>query len=320
MLIDVGCSSGIDVGWRAFGSRLSGFGFDPNVEEVARLNARERNPAFTYIPAFVGVPDHHPLAPQAKGNAYWSRIPWGRLSIAKTLELRQAKIDTASLEEKIRLNAWQSVQLADPDAPVFLPAFIDEKDRDVDFIKIDVDGADYILLQTLTDVLDTRKILGLCIEVNYFGSDKDTDHTFHNVDRLMKKAGFELFGLSVRTYAMAALPARYTYSSPSQSIKGRPLQGDAVYIRDIGAPEQEKFAKALSSEKLAKLAAVFALFDLPDCAAEVVLKHRDALSSLFDTDQALDILAHQLQPAGSDLSYQEYIQAFEEDAPLFYPT
>ena len=43
-VIDVGCSGGIDRIWRLFGERLRAFGFDPNVDECARLAAAETLP------------------------------------------------------------------------------------------------------------------------------------------------------------------------------------------------------------------------------------------------------------------------------------
>ncbi len=35
-LLDIGCSAGIDAVWRLFGDRLRAFGFDPNLDEIAR--------------------------------------------------------------------------------------------------------------------------------------------------------------------------------------------------------------------------------------------------------------------------------------------
>ena len=54
-LIDIGCSGGIDEVWRVFGSRLRAFGFDPNLQEVERLNvAAKSQHGIEYIAAFVG--------------------------------------------------------------------------------------------------------------------------------------------------------------------------------------------------------------------------------------------------------------------------
>ena len=47
-LIDVGCSGGIDPLWRAFGARLTAFGFDPDINECKRLNTIEKLPSIKY--------------------------------------------------------------------------------------------------------------------------------------------------------------------------------------------------------------------------------------------------------------------------------
>ncbi len=65
-LIDIGCSGGIDEVWRIFGSRLRAFGFDPNLQDIERLNAAEaKHSGVEYIAAFVGPP---PAAIDAMGD------------------------------------------------------------------------------------------------------------------------------------------------------------------------------------------------------------------------------------------------------------
>jgi len=41
-VVDVGCSGGIDTAWRVFGPKLTAFGFDPNLDECARLQTAEK--------------------------------------------------------------------------------------------------------------------------------------------------------------------------------------------------------------------------------------------------------------------------------------
>ena len=54
VLLDIGCSGGINPMWRIFGDRLLALGVDPNIEEVERLKAREKSTRVEYIAAFVG--------------------------------------------------------------------------------------------------------------------------------------------------------------------------------------------------------------------------------------------------------------------------
>jgi FkbM family methyltransferase len=316
-LIDIGCSSGIDAAWREFGSCLRAFGFDPNLREVKRLQATERLQGIEYVAVFVGAPTGQKDADAIRTNAFTARNPWARLSVVKTLELRASK--EMSAEEKTHLNEWTQVPLADPDQPLVLQEFLKERGiDDVDFIKIDVDGADFIILRSLQNVLANARVLGVCIEVNYFGSADEGTHTFHNVDRLLKSAGFELFDLTTRHYSMAALPAPYVYTVPAQSQWGRILQGDAIYFRDLAAPENADLAASMQPSKLAKLVALFAMFGLPDCAADLLVHFQSRLSGHLDTQRCLETLVQQAAPGGK-MTYAKYMQEFNNDGSQFYP-
>ena len=228
MLVDVGCSGGIASHWRVFGSRLKALGFDPNVKECRRLQAQETSEGIEYIAAFVGadaVTEAH-----FAGRPRWGANPWDRLAVKLSIEARARSMRQASNEERTAANAWQLTELADSTAPIVLSDYLRDRGiRDVDFVKIDVDGEDLVILTSLQSELAELRTLGVCLEVNFYGTTSETDHTFHNMDRLMRAAEFELFDLTVRRYSVAALPSRYEAQNPAQSLHGRPLQGDAIH-------------------------------------------------------------------------------------------
>lgn len=321
VLIDVGCSGGINPNWRAFGESLIAHGFDPNISECRRLTELETLPGVVYIPAFVGLPDAHPVLAKKKGRDYWSHNPWARLSVARTLEIDKKQRASLSETEKRDLNLWKEVELADFKDRIFLPKYFEKGEiRDIDFVKVDVDGPDYDILQSIADDLEQMSILGVGIEVNFFGSDNGSDHTFHNVDRFMREHGFELFDLSIRKYSLRSLPAQYVNEFPGRTIFGRPLQGDALYVRDLCAPEWNEYAASCSVPKLLKLSAIFSLFGLPDCAAEVLQDFRTRLSTCIDIDAGLNLLAEQAQLGSNEiLGYEDYLAEFEADSTRFYP-
>jgi hypothetical protein len=163
--------------------------------------------------------------------------------------------------------------------------------------------------------LNGAGVIGCGLEVNYFGSDHPSDHVFHNTDRFMRKAGFDLFGLTVRTYSNAALPGRYLYAVPAQGHTGRPLQGDALYLRDPIADGQQ-----LSLDKLLKLAALFSLAALPDYAVEILLRYRDTLRNAIKIDEAIKMLVKQSGIAPDGASYEQIIREFEANGSRFYPS
>jgi hypothetical protein len=343
-LVDVGCWGGLDAGWRLFGERLAAVGFDCVAEEVARLAAAETNPAVSYVAGFVGVPPGHPLHGRIAGKPVCHKWPGYRLSYQRSVDLRAALAAGATprdLETYYREQVWSqtgdgspsggfdtdyaaafAMHGDQPDAdadPILLTAKLAELGlTDVDFLKIDVDGPDYEILRSATDLLARPGLLGVGVEVCFYGSHDANDNTFHNIDRLMRQKGFDLFGLTVRNYSSAALPWPYLDTYPALTSGGRPVQGDAIYIRDLSSPVRRAEAGAVSDGKLAKLAAIYSLCNLPDEAAEVLMAHRARLEGILDIPAALDLLALQIQENdGTDLSYADYIAAFEAETPQF---
>jgi hypothetical protein len=321
MLIDIGCSGGIDTVWRGFGPRLRALAIDPNVAEIERLRSSETHPGVEYLAAFAGLPANHPFSLRKAGRDPFERSPWTRLSVVKSLELMKSRRQTLPPE----LGALNAGMLA-PDTKISkeviaVPAYLQDSEiHSVDFLKIDVDGPDFEILNSFDSALETLGVLGVGIEVSYFGSAADTDYTFHNVDRFMKARGFELFGTTVRRYSLAALPAPYVLSFPAQGDFGRPLLGDALYVRDLGAHEHDEFTAQLPLAKLLNLICIFAVFNLPDCAAEIALRFRDRLGDSCDVEHILDLLAAQAQgPIEQPLTYREYLRRFESHDPMFFP-
>ncbi|WP_162419624.1 FkbM family methyltransferase [Microvirga brassicacearum] len=310
-LLDVGCSGGIDAAWRVFGEKLQAVGFDPNIEEVERLNSVETAPHVRYEAGFVGVPDADPIVLKRGGKSYFGRNPWGRLAVARTIQITAKQTAAATSQEKTAVNAWQQTKLAE-DRHIHLPAYIKENNlKSVDFVKIDIDGGDFDVLQSLSGVFTDQQVLGAGLEVNFFGSDDPTEHTFHNTDRFMRAHGFALAALTTRPYAMAALPQRYALPIPAQSTRGIPFQGDALYVRDL----DERYG----SEKLLKLSVLFSLAGLQDCAADVLVTCRSTINWLIDVDQALDLLAAETEIGREHgLNYRQMMEEFERDSRLFY--
>jgi hypothetical protein len=248
-----------------------------------------------------------------RGERYELPVPV-QPDIAPIRSVESVEVDGEAAELAMQENRWQETRLATDQ--IYLPAFLEREGvGDVDFVKIDVDGPDFEILKSLRETFERKRVLGVVLEVNFFGSEDTDHHTFHNTDRLMRACGFELFGLTTRAYASAALPSPYLASFPASTVSGRPLQGDALYFRDFGWVLENADPADYAPEKHIKLAALFAMFNLPDQAAEVLIRWRDKLSSVFDVEHALDLLAQQ---TGLTSSYHEHIAAFDADEPRFY--
>jgi hypothetical protein len=319
-LIDVGCAGGVHDLWRAFGARLKAWAFDADAAECARIQSIETCREVRYFPSFVTIPPDHPFRLARKRESPWSGNPWDRFSVVRSVQLRSKSAAAAQVQSPREPTGGETAEREDRKSEVaYLDRFIVEQDiRDLDFLKIDVDGNDLAILHGVKDELATLKVLGVGIEVNFFGTDDPTDHTFHNVDRFMRAQGFDLFGLVIRRYSTAALPSRYVLPFPSDTEFGRPAQGDALYIRDLCAPANKELADSLGPEKLAKAAAIFSLNNVPDCAAEIILNFRKRLNDVFDTARALDILAAGVSHGQLPTNYRNYVQLFQSDSHEFY--
>jgi hypothetical protein len=313
-LLDIGCSGGIDPAFRAFGDRLRGLAIDASVAECERLQKAETHAGIEYVAAFAG---DSPGAKIDLENGQASPLIFrmrDRLSFMRTNELREARLGKAEIADKLRHNAWEMTQLADHTKPIVPLDLLKQRGwTDLDYLKIDIDGSDFLVLKTFDGRLAELGVLGVQLEVNFVGTGSDHEHAFHNTDRFMRRQGYELYRLDVRTYSTRALPARYVWPTPAETVTGRPWQGEAYYARDeIDAP-------GLDAIKRAKLAAIYSAWSVPDAAAELLLAQRASLSTLIDVDKGLDLLALQAQSdRGTRLGYQAYMRTFEQDAPSFY--
>jgi hypothetical protein len=86
------------------------------------------------------------------------------------------------------------------------------------------------------------------------------------------------------------------------------MDGDALYFRDLLIPVNASARHGVTPTRLLKTAAFFELYCLNDCAAEVILSHRDALAPVVDCDRLLDLLTPSFK--GQSLGYKEYMEAF----------
>ena len=317
VLLDVGCSGGIAQFWHIFSPSLVALGIDPVVNECERLNALETNSKVRYRPAWLGLPDHHPFVQRRGNNPPWGRNPWDRLSAPLAIGILES---LSNEKEKLHLlNLWQEQKLAEPTSKIAVDDLVKEENLSgLDFIKIDVDGDDLGVILSASQIVHDSPVLGFILEVNFFGSPADTDHTFHNTDKLMRQWGFDLFDLSIRRYSAAALPAPFEWEIPAQTIFGRPYQGDALYLRDPMVANSTDWTQdqSLTRHKLLKLACLYECFGLPDHAAELIKAKAHILGPLCDPQELLDILAIEVDP--SVKSYSEYMNKFMSNPSSFY--
>lgn len=316
-LVDVGCSGGIDPKWRIFEPKLKILGLDASEAECRRLSGLERNADAHYEAGFAGLPEGHPLRRKTSVSAIGDVIQ-PRFSYMRTREIRQKWLAQAPHEERMRQNEWQTTELAHEAKTIVVPDLLKARGwGDVDYLKIDIDRDDFEVLTSFDGRFEEFGLMAVQLEVMFIGSDSDQQHTFHNTDRFMRRQGFELFDLEVRRYSTRALPGPYIWPTPAETTYGRPYMGEAYYALDPMAAHDR--SRSLDNDRLAKLAAIFSLWNVPDMAAELLQSRRSDFQAMFPVDEALDALAAQVQPLRwRPRSYADYLQEFEDDSPTFY--
>jgi hypothetical protein len=313
-LLDVGASGGIEKHWAVFNERLRAIGFEPLLAEVERLQNDARGTKISYEPAFVTCGNFDQLfPPDLRQNVAASKNndPFQRVSAVRALQLLQVDYTEQMF------NAGAPVVYTDRRIVLdeFFPAY---QHGTIDFVKIDTDGHDFEVLLGADAVMRNGGSLGCSIEAQFHGASHDYANTFANIDRFMRAHGFSLFDIDVYRYSRAALPAPFMYDIPAQTTTGQVLWGEALYFRDLA---DQNYARMwpyylLSQERVIKLACLFDLFGLPDCAAELLATRRDVVGE--QCDALLDDLA--APGAGTPGAYAAYLQAFESDPKAWLRT
>lgn len=299
-LLDVGASGGIQPHWNAFQPHLKAVGFDPLVTEVERLNRVETNPRVRYEDGFVGSGK-----PAAAADKIASR---NNGSFARTSAVRATSLLNMNYQKDVfncgAEMVWSKKQLT---LDGWLPA---TARGEVDFIKIDTDGSDFPVLQGAEKILAAGGVLGLSVECPFHGAADEEANLFCNIDRLLRRHGYTLFDLEVYRYSRADLPRPFLYDIPAQTTHGGVQWAEALYFQDLGDADFEKmWRREFSAAKKLKLAGLFDIFDLPDCAVELLKKFRVELEPHIDFTRCLDALTPELM--GEKLTYEQYGEVFE---------
>lgn len=242
-VVDVGALGGFNPRWEAFAPHLRLIGFDPQ-------EPRQDSAGRTILPYAVGARREMRTINLTRAAALSSFLPiremWKRRScVFNELGeiIRQAEVETVSLDEAC----------AEAGAP------------EVDFIKIDTEGTELDVLKGAQKLL-ASSVLGIESEF-FFHETHEGRCTFADLDTWLRAQGFVLFDIKPWRYSKVALPCIDT-SRYGISPYGQSMGGDALYLRD---PVAENPADSwMGPAEIAKLISLMEMWDLPDCAMELL--------------------------------------------------
>jgi FkbM family methyltransferase len=245
--------------WSHFIPNLSIYGFDADADacNAANEDLEQRN-----IP---WVEHHIPLAISnhtGEATLYVTKAPMcTSLYMPNELYLKRFR----QLSEFMNLDFTIEVETITLDE-----ACQREGIEEIDFLQIDVQGADLNVLKGAADLL-SRSVLGIQIEVEFTSLYIDQP-LFSDVDSFLRGELFTLFFLKTAHRTRATSPV----CSPKRP--GQMLWGDAIYLRDL--IRQDISSSQKTPTQIFKLACISDVLDFPDFTLELL----EYLTLNFGTD------------------------------------
>jgi len=236
-------------GWQIFAPNLSIYGFDADAdacdEANAELESRQINWKEIHIPLAIGKAIEERTLYVTKHPMCSSLYPPNEPYLERLAGLPELvnldfsfEIDTTTLDDFCQ----------------------EEGVNEIDFMQIDVQGADLDVLEGATNILSCGT-LAIQVEVE-FSHLYTNQPLFADVDIFLRKHDFTLFDISQSYRLRARSPIRSTVRS------GQLLWGDAFYFRDLIREDMDGYLK--SPDRMLKLACIADIMNFPDYTLEIL--------------------------------------------------
>lgn len=233
-------------------------GFEPVARECERLN-REARPGCRYLP--------HALGDGTRQVFYECNMPMTSSLLEPDEDLLGMFHELLDVTRVVDRRPVQTVRLDDiPEA------------RGADYLKLDVQGGELMVLQGATERL--RELLLVHTEIEFLPMYK-RQPLFADVDAFMRDHGFVIHSLSGLNSASFKLPG---VEVELAATINQAMWGEAVYVRDFRAFER------LGAEALLKLAVMLhENYGSTDLAARALSAHDQAAGTDL-ADRYLELL------------------------------
>jgi len=299
--VDVGASGGLLPEWLRFGESLDVEAFDVLVDECDRLRARYGTPRIRYNDGWIRSERFARLR-EAEGVAGRDNRP-ERLMVDEIRQWVPCPVTYGRFSGSMKPST-RSFSLDD---------FFRDADRQLDFLKVDTDGADLEVLHSAESLFDAGHFLFARVETSFHGPSGSTVSCFANVDAFLRGKGFTLLDIIPLCFTRAALPA--LPDSPTSPYKptreGALYLADFLYARDLTLPGCDLGALFSDTPRnIVKLACFHEMAGFRDWAADLLLHFRAEVEPLMDVGEALDILAS--GAAGKPVSYAAHVGEIRE--------
>jgi FkbM family methyltransferase len=251
-IVDAGARGGSEPHWDIYGDQVHLIGFEPDAKECVRLNQSAK---------LWRRESYYPIALYRNKGTHTLYITQNPLA-SSLLKPNPDFVDRFPQSALGAVVATTQIQTTDIDS------FMEENNLDyVDFMKIDVEGAELALLEGASRLL-SDSLLGLSIEV-FFQPYRIGEPLFADVDQYLRRFGFVLFDLVPERWRRKTLA---TKNPMSWYGAGQLVWAQALYLRDLAAEMMSASYKPINNAriKVLKLASLAEVFDVPDFAIELL--------------------------------------------------
>ena len=231
-------------GWGLFAPNLTIYGFDADSdaceEANADLEARQIDWKEVHIPLALGEAEEERTLYVTKAPMCSSLYPPNEIYLKRF----------AGLPELVNLDFSYQIETNTLDDFCEM-----EEINEINFLQIDVQGADLDVLKGSSRILDSILAIQIEVEFSHLYIDQPL---FADVDTFLRNQGFTLFDISTSYRLRANSPIRSTVRA------GQLLWGDAFYFRDpIQSLNQ-------NPDQILKLACIADILNFPDYALELL--------------------------------------------------
>jgi len=271
------------LGWNVFAPNLTIYGFDADADTCDEANQDIESRQINW------TEKHIPLALNkqiGEATLYVTKSLWCT-SLYPPNEAYISRFD--GLSDLMNLDFSIDIETTT------LDTFCENEGIDeIDFLQIDVQGADLDVLQGGAKVIERCKVIQTEVEFSPLYANQPL---FGDIDVYLRKQGFTLFDLMGAKRAKAISPIFST------SRQGQLLWGDAYYFRDLMREDLESTLK--TPEQILKLACIADVMEFSDYTLELLqyLTLQHSSDPLYNfADNIVDTLAQIPQLVESGLS------------------
>lgn len=301
--MDVGARGGIPEAFQQIMGGLQVIGCEPDIDECRKLNVlyKSRGIDVTLYPYAIHDED-------GKHIFNITRMPFSSGLFAADAAFMQRL-------SEINDNNLRVVDHAVTDTTTIDNMLKQENLAPIDFLKIDTEGSEHCVLKGALNQLRGPHVLGVESEF-WTGPIKKIDN-LSIIHDLLTHLGFYLFDINIGRYARRSFPRGFMTVDKRSGLPGtihpqkcgQILTGDVVYLRDpLWEITQGVHRFIWNDVNVLKMAILYELYMLNDCAVELLQAYRAHFSSNLDFEKLYDLLTPEMDGVRR-LGYREYVDA-----------